>query len=103
VPKSGIPNPHLVATAAVLVEAAYQHYWLRRLWSSAVYSYAAVNNTSFVAPKTYNHATYLATNLIWNPVGSLNVGGEFLYGWVMDQNSLRANAPASKLALSTAL
>lgn len=86
----------LKATPAVGVEASYQHYWLRTLRSSAVYSYAAVNNTTFFSsftPATYNHATYLASNLIWNPFGSLNVGAEFLYGWAMDQNGLKANAP----------
>lgn len=87
------PSPHLVATPAIGVEAAYQHYWFRRLRSSAVYSYAAVDNTSFAAPNTYNHATYTGTNLIWNPAGSLNIGAEFLYGWVMDQNGLKANDP----------
>jgi len=84
------------ATPAVGVEAAYQHYWLKNLRSSAVYSYAAVNNTAFFAsatPGTYNHATYTGSNLIWNPYGSLNIGAEFLYGWAMEQSGLKANAP----------
>jgi hypothetical protein len=84
---------HLEATPAVGVESAYQHYWLKKLRSSAVYSYAAVNDTSLAATTTYNHATYTGTNVIWNPFGSLNVGAEFLYGWVMEQNGLKANAP----------
>src|SRR6266581_3237780 len=86
----------LKATPAVGVEAAYQHYWLKTLRSSAIYSYAAVNNTAFLAsaaPATYNHATYMGSNLIWNPYGSLNVGVEFLYGWAMEQSGLKANAP----------
>jgi len=84
------------ATPGVGVEAAYQHYWLKNLRSSAVYSYAAVNNTAFFAsatPGTYNHATYTGSNLIWNPYGSLNIGAEFLYGWAMEQSGLKANAP----------
>ena len=85
--------PHLQATPAVGVEAAYQHYWLKTLRSSAIYSYAAVNNTNLSAATTYNHGTYTGTNLIWNPYGSLNVGAEFLYGWAMEQNGLKANAP----------
>jgi hypothetical protein len=91
-PASGV-NTHLVATPAVGVEASYQHYWKKRLRSSAIYSYAAVNNTDLAAPTTYNHATYTGTNLIWNPGGSLNVGAEFLYGWTMEQNGQKANAP----------
>ena len=86
----------LKATPAVGVEAAYQHYWLKNLRSSAFYSYAAVDNTALFAsasPGTYNHATYTGSNIIWNPYGSLNVGAEFLYGWAMEQNGLKANAP----------
>ena len=91
-PASGA-SPHLEATPAVGVEAAYQHYWRKTLRTSAIYSYAAVNNTDLVAASTYNHATYSGANLIWNPYGSLNLGAEFLYGWTMEQNGLKANAP----------
>ena len=86
-------SPHLEATPAVGIEAAYQHYWLKKLRSSAFYSYAAVNDTNLAAPTTYNHATYTGTNLIWNPGGSLYVGAEFLYGWAMEQSGQKANAP----------
>jgi hypothetical protein len=86
-------NPHLEATPAVGVQGAYQHYWRKKLRSSAVYSYAAVNNTDLAKPATYNHATYNGANLIWNPIGSLDVGGEFLYGWKMLQNGQKANDP----------
>jgi DcaP outer membrane protein len=87
------PTPHIQATPAVGVEAAYQHYWLKRLRTSAVYSYAAVSNTASAAGTNYNHATYTGTNLIWNPAGSLNIGAEFLYGWKMLQNGGKANDP----------
>jgi hypothetical protein len=43
-----------------------------------------------VTPGTYNHRTYTGSNSIWNPYGSLNVGAEFLYRWVMEQNGLKA-------------
>ena len=91
-PESGVTT-HLVATPAVGIEASYQHYWTKRLRSSAIYSYAAVNNTDLAAPTTYNHATYTGSNLIWNPAGSLTVGAEFLYGWAMEQSGQKANAP----------
>jgi hypothetical protein len=93
-PTSGTTRPYLKATPAVGVEGAYQHYWAKTLRSSAVYSYAAVDNTDLALPTTYNHATYTGANLIWNPYGlSFNVGAEFLYGWAMDQNGQKANAP----------
>lgn len=83
----------LQATPAVGVEGAYQHYWLKTLRSSAIYSYAAVNNPSFASATNFNHSTYTGSNLIWNPIGSLNVGAEFLYGWTMLQSGQKANAP----------
>jgi hypothetical protein len=90
-------NPHLEATPAVGTDASYQHYWNKRLRSSVVYSYAAVQNarvSSFVPATTYNHATYTAANLIWNPYSSaFSVGAEFLYGWKMLQDGSKGNAP----------
>ena len=88
----------LKATPAVGVEASYQHYWQKTLRSSAIYSYAAVNNSNFAQTASssfipYNHGTYTGTNLIWNPYGSLNVGAEFLYGWIVRQDGQKANAP----------
>jgi hypothetical protein len=90
---ASVTNPKLEATPAVGVVGAYQHYWGKKLRSSAFYSYAAVNNTAFAPVTTYNHATYTGGNLIWNPNGSLNLGAEFLYGWAMEQNGEKANAP----------
>ena len=86
-------NPHLEATPAVGTDVAYQHYWNKRLRSSAVYSYAGVNNSDRTPSTTYNHGTYTAANLIWNPAGSLNVGAEFLYGWIVEQSGQKANDP----------
>jgi hypothetical protein len=88
----------ITATPGVGVEAAYQHYWQKTLRSSAIYSYAAVNNTSFASSASssfvpYNHGTYTGINLIWNPYGSLNVGAEFLYGWIVREDGQKANAP----------
>jgi type II secretory pathway pseudopilin PulG len=91
-PTSGVTT-HLQATPAVGVEAAYQHYWRKTLRSSAIYSYAAVNDTNLAAATTYNHGTYTGANLIWNPFGSLNLGAEYLYGWAMEQSGLKSNAP----------
>ena len=90
---SSTPNPHLETTPAIGINAAYQHYWKKTIRSSAIYSYAAVDNADLAATTTYNHSTYTGANVIWNPYGSLNVGGEFLYGWVMRQDGQKANAP----------
>jgi hypothetical protein len=91
-------NPHLKATPAIGLEAAYQHYWMRKLRSNLVYGYAAVQNTNFIQPapvvfNPFNHSNYSAVNLIWNPYGSLNVGAEFLYGGQILKDGAFAYAP----------
>lgn len=91
-------SPHLKATPALGAEVAYQHYWTKSLRSSLVYGYAAVQNTKFVQPKgvtfnPFNHSNYGATNLIWNPYGSLNLGAEFLYGGQVLKNGASGYAP----------
>jgi hypothetical protein len=87
-------DPHLRATPAVGTDIAYQHYWAKTLRSSAVFSYAAVQNTKYLPPNPYNHSDYSAANLIWNPYSSsLNLGAEFLYGWQELQNGSKGNAP----------
>lgn len=88
------PNAHLRTTPAVGVDAAYQHYWTKTLRSSAVFSYAAVQNTKVLPANPFNHSDYTAANLIWNPYSSsLNVGAEFLYGWQELQDGTKGNAP----------
>ena len=96
-------NPHLKAVPAVGGEVAYQHYWTRSLRSNLVYGYAAVQNTTFIQPHgiTFNpfgHSSYGATNLIWNPYGSLNLGAEFLYGGQVLKNGASAYAPRIQLS-----
>jgi hypothetical protein len=91
-------NPHLKATPAVAGEGAYQHYWSKTLRSNLVYGYAAVQNTNFVQPhgvifNPFSHSNYGATNLIWNPYGSLNLGAEFLYGGQVLKNNTFSYAP----------
>jgi hypothetical protein len=87
-------NPHLKATPAVGVEAAYQHYWFGKLRSNLVYGYAGVQNTNFVGSSNlFNHSHYSAVNVIWNPYGSLYVGTEFLYGGQVLKDGSFAYAP----------
>jgi hypothetical protein len=93
-----VTNSKLEATPAAGVVGSYQHYWMKKLRSSAFYSYAAVNNSDFAPVTTYNHATYTGGNLIWNPNGSLNLGMEFLYGWKMLQDGEKANAPRIQIS-----
>ena len=71
----------------------YQHYWTRSVRSTATFGFLQVQNTAFQLGNTYHKSTYSSANVIWNAVGSLNFGAEFLYGWVEQKDGARANAP----------
>jgi hypothetical protein len=87
-----VTDGHLKATPAFSMVSAYQHYWTKSLHSSAVYSYADVNNTDRAPGTTYGHSSYSAGNLIWNPFGTLSLGGEFLYGTLNREDGSKGNA-----------
>ena len=71
----------------------YQHWWASKVRSNVVYGFVQVNNTAYEPGSTYHKSDYMAGNLIWNPFGSLNVGSEFLYGWVKNKDDSSQNAP----------
>lgn len=72
---------------------SYQHFWSPVVRSSATFGFVQLQNTNFQPANTYHKSSYSSVNLIWNPVGSLNLGGEFIYGWVEEKSGARANAP----------
>ncbi len=90
---SSLQNPHIQALPVVATYGAWQHFWSERLRSSAEYSYVQVQNTVAEPGADYHQGNYTGGNLIWNPFGSLTVGGEFLYGWRVNEDKASANAP----------
>jgi hypothetical protein len=86
-------RPHLQAVPETAVYGAYQHYWMKKLRSSAVYGFVQLQDTDLQADTSFHQSNYSAANIIWNPIGSLNVGTEFLYGWLVEKNKASANAP----------
>lgn len=86
-------SPHLKAIPLTAVYGAYQHYWIKNLRSSVVYGFAQTQNTDLQPGSAFHQSNYSAGNLIWNPFGSLNVGAEFLYGWIVKKDNSTGNAP----------
>lgn len=86
-------DPHLKPVPVVATYGAYQHFWLDRLRSSVIYGFVQVDNTAFQPGSSFHQSNYTAANLIWNPIGSLNVGAEFLYGWRVNKDGATNNAP----------
>jgi len=83
----------LRALPIISTYGSYQHYWSPRVRSSGTFGFAQVQNTAFQPVNTYHRSTYSSANLIWNAVGSFDLGAEFLYGWVEEKSGIHANAP----------
>ncbi|SPE40892.1 conserved hypothetical protein [Candidatus Sulfopaludibacter sp. SbA3] len=86
-------QPWLRALPEVGTYFGYQHYWAPKVRSSVIYGFVQINNTAYQPGSTYHKSDYMASNLIWNPFGTLNVGTEFLYGWVINRDNSSRNAP----------
>jgi outer membrane DcaP-like protein len=86
-------SPHLKALPVVGTYGAYQHFWFSRLRSSAIYGFAQVQNSDLQTDSSFHRSHYTAANLIWNPIGSLHLGTEFLYGWQVKKDGTSGNAP----------
>jgi hypothetical protein len=83
----------LRALPLVATTGSYQHYWVPGVRSSVTFGFVQVQNTAFQPANTYHKATYSSANLIWNVVGSLDLGIEGVYGWVENKSGAHANAP----------
>jgi hypothetical protein len=85
-------QPWLRTLPTVGTYFGYQHFWIPRVRSSVIYGFVQVNNTAYEPGSTYHKSDYMAGNLIWNVFGSLNVGTEFLYGWIEKKDKSSVNA-----------
>ena len=96
-PKS-TQDPHLKAVPVVATYGAYQHFWADKVRSSVIYGFVQVDNTAFQAATVFHQSNYSSANIIWNPLGSLIVGAEFLYGWQVLKSGESGNAPRLMLS-----
>jgi hypothetical protein len=76
---------------------AYQHWWAKSLRSTFVASLVHIQNTAGQIPSAYHQTERLSGNLIWSPIPSIDIGGEFLWGKRTNKNE--ENGKASQLQL----
>lgn len=82
----GLPDavPESATTGSLLGMSGwmvgYTRNWNDRLNSNFTYAENILDNTAFQQPDDVHKTTYLAANLIWEPVERVNVGVEYLYG-----------------------
>lgn len=56
------------------------HDWNDELSSNFTYAENSLDTTAFQAATDVKQTTYLAANLIWNPMNNVKIGVEYLYG-----------------------
>lgn len=71
------------------------HEWTGRLSSNFTYAENRLENTALQPSDDVHRTTYLAANLIWNPLDRVRVGIEYLYG--LRENVDRAVGSANRL------
>lgn len=74
------------------------HDWREGLSSNITYAENKLENAAFQDDNDVHRTTYMAVNLIWNPLARVNVGIEYLYG--LRENIDRDAAGANRLQMA---
>jgi hypothetical protein len=70
----------VTALPAIGAFAGYTHFWPRRFRSTGAVGYSSIDTTDAQPTSAFVDSYYVVGNLLWNPLGSLNVGLEYLFG-----------------------
>ena len=70
----------LEALPAFGAYGAYTHKWSRVFRSTGVFGYTKITPTAAQPATSFLNSYYGLGNVLWNPVGSLDLGVEFIYG-----------------------
>jgi hypothetical protein len=73
-PIVGVPLPVLGVVSFL------DHNWSNRFSTSIGYSLVNITNSNAETPSDFHQGHYALTNLLYHPVPSVTVGGEFIYG-----------------------
>jgi hypothetical protein len=82
----------LKALPVIASYGAYKHYWAQRVRSTVTFGYDRVQNTVPQPEKAFNKSYYMSGNLLFNLIGSLDMGVEFLHGWQVMKDDSKGNA-----------
>ncbi len=93
-----VPAGQIEAISEYFWSFAYRHYWREDLRSNVIYRRAEADNSPTQLGDELRSLQYLAANLIWRPVDSVDIGVEYLFG--QRENKDRQRADANRLQLS---
>lgn len=75
-------NGNLDTVEAFGVMVQGQHWWSDRWRSTLAYGYLTADPSSDAPPTALNTSHYVAANLIWSPIPSVDIGAEYLWGYL---------------------
>jgi hypothetical protein len=88
----------LKALPVIAGYGAYKRYWAQRVRSTVTFGYDRVQNTVPQPEKAFSKSYYMSGNLLFNPIGSLDMGVEFLHGWQVMKDDSKGNANRIQLS-----
>jgi hypothetical protein len=77
-----------------------QHWWnTAQLRSNFTFGAVELNNPDFLGDDAYKSTLRFSTNLIWSPIPSIDVGGEYLWGRRENQDGEHGDATQIQFAV----
>jgi hypothetical protein len=96
---AGAPTQLKPAAVPVLGVMAYlEHRWNDHWTTTGGYSMTQVDNTNFQSASAYHRGEYASVNLLYNPIKSVMIGAEFLWGKRTDFGGPTGNDPRIQLS-----
>lgn len=89
-------KPNAVPLLGVM--AYIEHHWDDHWTTSGGYSMTKVDNANLQAADAFRRGEYASINLIYTPIKSVMIGGEFLWGKRTDHNGANGNDPRIQLS-----
>ena len=65
----------------------YSHYFTQTIWASLTYGLSNLRAKPFQDPTDFDHSSYFAVNVFYDPIQTIRVGGEITYGTRTNVNS----------------
>jgi len=94
-PREGVFDPAGTDLETIEFYGAYggiQHFWSDMIRSNLVYGFVDADNPDFVSGDTFESTQYFAIDLIWNPFERTEVGAEYLWGELEEENGADGDA-----------
>lgn len=95
-----VDNGRLDTVQAFGVMVQGQHWWADNWRSTLAYGFLTVDNADGAPGDTLETSHYVAANLIWSPVPNVDIGIEYLFGYLETENDFSGAANRVQAAVT---